>query len=165
MASIAEWGWKCMHNLNYSYKLVQLAPPMTNSVIDLNEKNIGFRFQSDNALVDCQTRTKYSKCSIIMQIYMHIHGRYHHCVLDSYRLTFLDTGPLFAKQTDVWPQDLVKSWNSEIGSYSDHTLLKFCRHLSSVAVEVPALFQSDWTSLNPNRFRDFTRSCGHTSVV
>ena len=38
-ASIAEWGGKCMHNLNYSYKLVQLAPHMTNSIIDLNEKN------------------------------------------------------------------------------------------------------------------------------
>ena len=74
-------------------------------------------------------------------------------------------GPLFAKRTDVLPQDLVKCRCREIACYNDRIVLKFARHFGSPAAEVPSKFQSHWKSLKPiSRLRDFARSCGKTSV-
>ena len=53
----------------------------------------------------------------------------------------------------------------EIGCWNDHVVLKFDRRFGSDAARVSVKFQSDWKSLNwISRFRDFTRSCGKTSV-
>ena len=49
-------------------------------------------------------------------------------------------GPLFTKQMDFLPQDLVKSRSCEIGCYNHHVALKFDRHLNSAAAEVPGKF-------------------------
>ena len=59
-------------------------------------------------------------------------------------------GPLFTKRQDVLPPNLVKSRSHEIGCFNGRIALKFVRHLGSSAAEVPAKFQSDWKSLNPN---------------
>ena len=77
---------------------------------------------------------------------MGIYDLYISCVLS----TFSTSGPLFTKQTDILPQDLVKPRSREIGCYNDGICLKFDRHLGRAAAEVPVKFQSDWKSLNPN---------------
>ena len=59
-------------------------------------------------------------------------------------------GPLFTKQTDILPLDLVKSRSREIGCYNGYIALKFDRHLGSTVAEVRVKFQSDWKSLNQN---------------
>ena len=51
----------------------------------------------------------------------------------------------------VLPPNLVKSRNRKIGCYIDRIALKFGRVFGRAAAEVPAKFQSDWKSLNPNR--------------
>ena len=53
---------------------------------------------------------------------------------------------LFNKQTDVLPQDLVKSRSREVGYCNDRIALKF----DSSAAEMPVKFQSDWISPNQN---------------
>ena len=44
------------------------------------------------------------------------------------------------------------SWSLEVArlDYNDSIALKFDRHLSSAAADVPVKYQSDWKSLNPN---------------
>ena len=73
----------------------------------------------------------------------------------------MSPGPLFTRQTDVLPLDLVKFRGREIGCYNDRFALKFDRQLGSTAAEVPLKFQSDWKSLNPNlaasRLREILR--------
>ena len=58
-------------------------------------------------------------------------------------------GPLFNKRTVVLPPNLAKSRNRQIIYHNDRIVLKFDRHLGSVAAEVPVKFQSDRKSLNP----------------
>ena len=59
-------------------------------------------------------------------------------------------GPLFTKQKDVFPWDLVKSLSQEIECYNDCIALKIYSHLGSTAAEAPVKIQSDWKSLNLN---------------
>ena len=59
-------------------------------------------------------------------------------------------GPLFTKQYDVLPPNLVKSWSRETGCYGDRMAPKFDRHLGSTAADVPLKFKNDWKSLSPN---------------
>ena len=47
-------------------------------------------------------------------------------------------------------QNLAKSRSREIGCYNDRIVLKFDRHLGSIAAEMVVKFQSDWKSLNTN---------------
>ena len=60
-----------------------------------------------------------------------------------------------------WHPNIVKSRSREIGCCNGSIALKFDRHLGSAAAEVPAKFQSDWESLNPNlaasRLREILR--------
>ena len=62
----------------------------------------------------------------------------------------LSPRPLFTKQLDILPQDLLKSRSHEIGCYNDRIAPKFDRHLGSAAAGVTVKFQNDWKSLNPN---------------
>ena len=59
-------------------------------------------------------------------------------------------GPLFTKQTDVLPQDPVKSRSREIRVFTVSIALKFKRHLGSSAVEMPVKFQSYVINITPN---------------
>ena len=85
--------------------------------------------------------------------------------IDTYMLTLYmlvarsSSGPLFTKRTDVLPQDLLKSLSRKIGCYNDPTALKFERHLGSNAFRV---IWKVYIRIPP--LRDFTRSCGTTSV-
>ena len=57
------------------------------------------------------------------------------------------------------------SRSRDMGCYNALTALKFDKSLGNAAAEVPAKFQSDWKSLNPNlAASDFTGSCSETSV-
>ena len=60
------------------------------------------------------------------------------------------SGPLFTKQTDVLPQDLVTSRSREIRVYTFTIAVKFERHLASGVAEVPVEFQSDTIIITPN---------------
>ena len=60
------------------------------------------------------------------------------------------SGPLFTKRKDILPQDLVKSWSHEIGVYTFSITLKFDRHLSSAAAEMPVKFQNDTIIITSN---------------
>ena len=59
--------------------------------------------------------------------------------------TYMASGPL-----DVLLPNLVKSRSRAIGDCNDRIALKYDRHLSSAAAEVPVKFQNEWKSLNPN---------------
>ena len=59
-------------------------------------------------------------------------------------------GPLFTKQTDVLPQDLVKFRGREIPVQTVSIALKFDRHLDSSAAEMPVKFQSDAIIITSN---------------
>ena len=48
------------------------------------------------------------------------------------------------------PPNLVKSRGHEIGFDNDRIALKFVSHLGGATADVPAKFQSDWKSSNPN---------------
>ena len=61
-----------------------------------------------------------------------------------------DTWPLFTRQTDILPQDLVKSRRCKIWVYTFPIALKFNRHLSSNAAEMPVNYQSDTIIIRPN---------------
>ena len=57
----------------------------------------------------------------------------------------------------------MKSRSHEIGNLNYHIALKFDRHISSTATEVPVKFQSDCAILNTILWlRDFTRSSNKT---
>ena len=58
-----------------------------------------------------------------------------------------EPGPLYTKQTDVLPQDLVKSRSHKIRVKTLPIALKSDRHLGSSAAEIPVKFQSDTSNL------------------
>ena len=63
------------------------------------------------------------------------------------------------------PQDFVKSQRRKIGCYHDCITLKFDRHFSINAAEVPVKFKRNWKdSTRISWLRHFMRSCGETSV-
>ena len=78
----------------------------------------------------CVTRLQWVNCLFMLTTKKHQHSAY-----------LTASGPLFT---------IVKSRSREIGCCNGRIALKFDRHLGSNAAEVPAKFQSDWKSLNPN---------------
>ena len=65
-----------------------------------------------------------------------------HVVISHSRPHPLVSGLLIRRRTDVLPQDRVKSWSREIGSYDDRIALKFDRHLGSAAAECLSNFRA-----------------------
>ena len=59
-------------------------------------------------------------------------------------------GPLFNKQTEGLQQDLMKFRSHEIWVYTFPITLKFDRHLSSWAAEMPVNFQIDIIIITSN---------------
>ena len=65
-------------------------------------------------------------------------------------------GPLFIKQTNVLPQDLVKSRSLAICVSTISIALKFHRQIGHSACDMPVKFHSDTIIITRNmRLRDF----------
>ena len=92
-------------------------------------------------------RMKWLKQKYVICICM---WRVHLRLCRSIQESCCEAGPRLNIRKDVFPQDLVKSRSHVIGTLNCRIALKFDRHISSTAAEVPVKFQSDRTILNSN---------------
>ena len=127
---ISRWGLPCAIDMHSGWT-------ERNDLTYVVSWSIYFLFD-DNDSIDCLKYIRISGISILERGPIHIEA------------TPGLSGPLFTKRTDVLPKDPVNCRSREIRVYTFLIALKFDRHLSSRASELPVKCRSNRIMITSN---------------